>query len=251
MKKLTAILITLFFVFVLAACGSEKAPEEDIRGTVSSADEVSDNQNSSSEEQGGSSSGSSSSGGSSSQQTAIPKTFSMGKTSNSTWVNNYIGLGCKLPSNWTFKTDEEIAQLNGITQQFIPDNYAETMSNASIVYDMFAQYSGDTSTVNVNLEKVTKLQLAAFNEEATLNQAMQISAETYRNMGFTNVKTALVENDIDGKKFKGMKITAEINGTTVCVENFMVKCENHIASVTVAAPTENDVKAIFDTFYWL
>lgn len=258
MKKLTAIILALAMLFAFAACGS--TPDEDeVRGeqvvntteAPSPSEDVTD--------------------ASDTNVTAAPNTdvtdapeidvtdapetdvtepeFSLGAVEGINYENKFIGIGCNLPSDWAFYTDEQIRELNNVVTDMAGEEYKDLMESATIVYDMFATSSDQVSNINVNLEKADPLTLAVTDLADSLEQSIPMVKQGLENMGATVTEAEVGTVMIDGEEFDCLRVTAEIYGLSMNVLTFGKKCNGYMAAVSITATSEDALQEILDCFY--
>lgn len=174
--------------------------------------------------------------------------FSFGDTADNTYQNAFLGIACTLPSDWVFYTDEQIMQLNNITGEYYEDDVAEVIKNATIIYDMYAQQQSTGNNINVNLEKLSPLQIATLNIKQTLESQIGTVKSTYQNMGFTDIDAAYSLVTVVGREFDALEITAKIQGTDFYCTCFSFKKGTYLASVTVSAVQINSIDTILGYF---
>ena len=165
------------------------------------------------------------------------------------YENAFIGLGCTLPSDWTFYSDEEIMQLNNYTADVMGEEYKELMESAQIVYDMYADDSTGMNNINVSLEKIDNRMLAGVDVADIYAQNAAMFVEMYTSMGCSNVVAEPTTFDIGGEEFDGIAISAEINGSTLYQKCFGVKCNGYLASIAITAYADDVTDDIISSFY--
>ena len=226
MKKLLALLLVLVMVFSFAACGrdNDSPDEDDIRG-----EQIDNNE--------------------SKDKTSSEVEFSLGTTTGLTYESKFIGIGCKLDSDWAFYSDEKIKELNSVTTEIAGEEYAEMMKNATVVYDMFAAQSDQLANVNVVMEKVDKDTLKALDVAENFNKTIPSLKESFENMGYSGLTYEVGTVKIDGKEFACLNTNAEIYGTKMVQKAIGIKCNGYLATVTVTAFGDNDANDIINKFY--
>lgn len=214
MKKLLALLLAVMMLISVTACGST-ASEDEIRGEQQTSDEA----------------------------------YSAGAVDGLKYESSFIGIGCTLPDDWSFYTDEQIRELNNITTEVAGEEYEKLMQDAQIIYDMYAISSNQVDTINVNLEKVNSVALLALDMTEYYEQSVESIKTAYNNMGATSFDYTIGEVAIDGEKFVSLNVVAEINGTKLYQTAFAKKCSGYVANITVTSIDEATVKSIIDSFY--
>lgn len=174
--------------------------------------------------------------------------FGIGKAEGNTYKNDFLGLSCTLPEEWSFYSDAQIAELNGVAQEYVDKDVAEALKNAQIIYDMYASNSIDFSSVNINLEKLSGAQTVAMSvKEALEGQLLAIKA-SFGNMGYENVSVEYATVTVDGKTFDGIELSAEIDGTDFYEKIFSFKKGGYMANVTIAVLGEDKTEEILKYF---
>lgn len=175
--------------------------------------------------------------------------FSLGTTDGLVYENSFIGLGCTLPGDWTFYSDEEIKQLNNLTADVMGEEYEALMESAQVVYDMYATDATGSSNINVSLEKIDNRMLAGVEVGDIYAQNAPLFEEMYTSMGCSNVKAELITFDIDGEEFAGIYISAEMGGMNLYQKCFGVKCNGYLASIAITAYGEDITDTVLANFY--
>lgn len=214
MKKLLALLLAVMMLFTVTGCGST-AGEDEIRGEQEVSDEA----------------------------------YSAGSVEGLKYESSFIGIGCNLPEDWSFYTDEQIRELNNVTTEVAGEEYEKMMQDAQIIYDMYAISGNQVDTVNVNLEKVNSVALLALDMADYYEQTVESIETAYNNMGATSFDYEIGKTTIGGEEFDSMSIVAEINGTKLYQTAFAKKCSGYVANITVTAIDEATVKSLLDSFY--
>ena len=238
MKKLLACLLALVMVLSLAACGGT----EDIRGTqidvpqdttpvdtvpvdTVPVDTVPE------------------------ETTPAEEELSLGVNDGIKYESTFIGLGCTLPEGWTFYTEEQLRELNNITEELVDEAYTEALKDATTIQDMFASSGDGLSNCNVTLEKVNALSLAVTDVKDIYEAQKETLVSGYESMGGANVKIESVTVTIEGKDFEALTLSVDIYGTTLMQTLFCVKCPGYLATLVVTADSAEAMQAVLDCFY--
>ncbi len=174
---------------------------------------------------------------------------SLGSSANNVYENKFLGIGCKLDDTWTFKTDEEIRELNNLTQDMLGDEYAEQIKNAALIYDMSAIKNDATASINVNIENIGLVNGAIYDEESYIDNSLNTLKEPLESAGFENLVINKVTVDFGGKQSPAIAISAELAGVKIYEKVVCVKQGKYIACITVASYLEDSTDALIAAFY--
>ncbi|MBQ7107039.1 MAG: hypothetical protein IJN93_05950 [Clostridia bacterium] len=174
--------------------------------------------------------------------------FSLGKATNNTYNNDFLGISCTLPAEWVFYTDEQILELNNIVGTIVDEDIAERLKNANIIYDMCATYQTEGSNININLEKLSAVQMINLDIKQTLEAQIDTIKQTYENMGYTDTNVEYQKIKVDGKEFDGLKLTAKIQGIDFYADTFTFRKSNYLATVTICSLQTDKTDTILSYF---
>lgn len=226
-KSLLALILAVVMLFALSSCGIE----DDIRGQISN----------NSSDQGTASNGNN-------EETAD---FGMGKSTGNVYENEFLGLGCKLDSDWVFLTDEEIAQLNGATIDMLDDEMAELMENANVIYDMQATAGDSLAMVSVNFENLGLLYGKVLSEESYVDLSIPNIETAMKSAGATIISNEKATFEVGGKTRNGIKLHTTINGVDIYQSLICIKCGDYMANVAVTTYLEDTTADLLAKFYAL
>lgn len=175
------------------------------------------------------------------------KKFSRGTVNNGVYENSFVGVGISLGDEWKYLTEEEINQINGVTEQYLDFD----LEDFTIFSDMQATNLLTSETVNLNIEK---LQSAAViqseNMETFLSSQMPTLQQTLENMGCTNVSYELAKVKIGDNEYQGANLSGEISGIMLYETIVCIKCDGgYMATISVATVITDTTKDVISKFY--
>lgn len=216
MKKVFCIILSMLMLLSLFGCTGNTEPE-DIRGEVSGTTEGT--------------------------QEEKPE-FSLGDTTGSTYTNDFLGISCTLPEGWVFYTDEQMKELNNLVGDYMDEEVAEQLKNATIIYDIIAQNTTDGSSINVAMEKLNVIQIVSLDVKKALEAQIDGIKSTYANIGYTDVQVEYQKLTVDGKEFDSLKIQAKVQGLDFTGVLFAFPKGDYLANVTVCSLSADTVNSI-------
>lgn len=225
MKRFFALLLAVAVLATLAACKADTY----IRGDITSTPDTSSSKSEDTAENG----------------------FTFGVTAGGKYENSFIGIGCELDSDWTYYDEQQIRELNSAAIDMVDEDYAKKIENADIIYDMYASHADGRSSINVNLEKLGKLEVSSLDLENNLETILPNITEQLENMGYSDVKYELATVKIDNEEFVGADITATLEEYTFREKLFCIKCDAYVANITVAAFDNSIIDTVLEKFYIL
>ena len=204
-KKMGCLLALMALLSALTACGGDSA--EDVSGTLPPETPM----------------------------TPEETEFQSGRVEGGTYTNEFLSVACQLGDEWTYLTDEEIAQLNGeIGESLTDEELSEMFSNGKTVQDMYAASADGTATINVIFEDMGVLYGAALDEDAYINLVMP------------TLEDALME--FAGADHSTLRVTSTISEIPVYELMVCVKEGNYMGVITLASYLEDTTEEMAALF---
>lgn len=226
MKRFVSIILGICLCFSISACSSSP-DEEDVRGEQITNNDVQED-----------------------EMTNGPE-FSLGKTDGLKYENTFIGIGCTLNSGWYFYTDEEIRELNNITEELAGEDFIEAVKDADIIYDMYAISDNQLDNVNVNLQKVDDFVLEQLDIKVNFENTIPEAKKAFENMGYTDLEFEIMTTQISGEDVLCLKTTGVIDGLTMYQKIISFKCDGYFSNVTITTYQEDNVDEVLEQFYFV
>ena len=228
MKKIMALLLAALMMFMLVSCGDDTK----VRGEIGGNDATN-------------------SDAAASESTDSETDLELGSSSNNTYENKFLGIGCKLDSNWTFLSDAEIREANNLTQDLLDDELAEQLENASVIYDMQATKADSSANIVLNIEKLSTIQGAIMSEDEYATNAIDGLVQGLESAGLTNVKATKVSANFAGGTHAAIDVSGEVSGVTVYEKIVCYKKGKYIAAIAFASYIDNTTEEMLSYFYAL
>lgn len=238
MKRTIALLLVLALAFGLTACSKE---DKDISGKVTPATEAAPAITEPAPE--------------TTEAPAEDKPVSLGRMEGGVYTNEYIGIGCTLDANWTFKTAEELQELPAQTGELLQDTeYADASLNQ--IADMFAENISNGSNINIQYTKLdmqVRLIYAAMDYEAFADMIMSESdsmIQAYTQTGFENVAMEKVTINYLGEERVAIRTTADFYDVPLyMLQVFEHNLGKYYAVITFTSVMEDTTQSMADLFY--
>lgn len=237
LNKLLALTLALALVFALTACGSQP------KGSVTPDNSAATPEPASAPE---------------SAPEPEPESqddVGLGSMSGGTYENDFVGIGCKLDDTWTYYSDEEIIELNGLMVDSIDDeDLAEQLRSSDSFYDMLAS-NNEGSSINVVLENLGLIYGHTLDAGSYIDIALKSLEDQLTLMGVSAATCEKVSFDFCGKQTEGLYIagTLSIEGIEVDMYQRMacVKAGGYMTCVTSCSYFEDITTDLLDMFYAL
>lgn len=241
-KKILSLALTCALLLALAACGSNG---KDVQGSVTPNSAVSSAVDSQPED---SSEPASQPEDSSQPEESSNVELELGTVTSNHYENSFIGIGCDFGSEWTFKTDEEIRELNESVLGMLDEEYAEAVQKANNVYDMYATHENGTDTVNIIFQKLSGAQLLI--SESDYAEASKDSVgDALESMGMTGITIETGTQDFAGEEHTNITVEGEYSGIKVYERMVCLKRKGYIVNVTVCTWQTDSTQDVLDQFY--
>lgn len=172
----------------------------------------------------------------------------VGKAEGDTYENKFLGLGFTLPEGWTFYTQEQMDELNNITEDMLDEEMAKQIQEADLIYDMYALDSYGNS-VNINLEKIGTIAAVSLDVGENLDTIMPEVENAFKQTGATGIEITRTQVDLSGNKEEALKIKFVMNEVEFHERVISIKAGKYLATVTVATAFEDATDAVLTYFY--
>jgi hypothetical protein len=169
-----------------------------------------------------------------------------GKWSGDTYESAFSGIKFTLPEGWVAATDEEIAQLIGVTADVLSDEQKWMIESSKLttIYDMFAQNPDTKNSVMVLVENLAlSAGGTAVTEEAYLEAVTQQLAAV-PNMKYSFEDT--ISTNAGSKTYLSVKCFEENNGFTQYY--FVRKQDDYMIGIIASIFDESDISTILEQF---
>lgn len=226
MKKIIALLLAALMMFMLVSCGDDTS----VRGEIGENDATN-------------------SDAAASESTDSETDLKLGSSSNNTYENKFLGIGCKLDSNWTFLSDAEIREANNLTQDLLDDELAEQLENASVIYDMQATKADSSANIVLNIEKIGSLSGALMSEEEYANSTLDGLKSGLESAGLSNIEASVTSVTFAGKEHAAIVVSGEAYGVKVYEKIVCFKKGKYVAAVAFASYVNDTTDEMLSYFY--
>lgn len=175
------------------------------------------------------------------------KPYTSGLTLGSVYNHSYFGFKCVLPEGWSFYTDEQIAQLQGYTQDMMGQDYADIIEKSGSAMEMFAaeDSTGGLYTLNVVVEKLPS---AALSEEKYVESCLDKTKAALESAGFQIDVCKAATVQFVGKSHAAIEIQGSYMGVDLYETLVVVKEGKYLACVTAGSYMENCTSDILGFF---
>lgn len=175
--------------------------------------------------------------------------FQMGEMNGGTYTNTFLGISCQLSEDWTYYSEEQIAEINNLVSESITDEeLSEMMENAQTFQDMYAASNDGLATINVVFENMGVLYGTTMDEEEYIQTAAPQLETALTNMGMTDIQSEASTRDFAGQTRQSLRVTGMMGEYPVYEELICIKEGNYMGVITLASYVEDitgDMAALF------
>ena len=180
------------------------------------------------------------------------KKFERGVVEGQIYTSQFLGLTCTAPAEFTYLSDQEIAQRNHLAAEAVDSEelvkqMRESLENGNQVQDMYLMTADGLQTVNVMLVKVSAkgaaVDMAAF---ADMGKDQVVSA--YQSMGMTDVEASRETVTFMGQQYEGICATAAYHDAPVTTVQVCMQVGDYVCVITFTSYVEDRTSEMMDFF---
>ena len=146
---------------------------------------------------------------------APEKEFARGTVTGNQYVSEFAGFTFTAPEGWAYYSDEEIAELSGISAELLADN--EKLKNAMLesLIDAMAADPVTGNNVNFTYENLKITTGLAMNEQKYAEAARNTLITSYEQMGAQITVTDPAECTLGGNTYRKLVADITLNGVSL------------------------------------
>lgn len=169
--------------------------------------------------------------------------FSRGVVDGNVYTSEFAGITFTAPEGFRYYSDDEIAAVNGVTEDILDVENIDT-----VVYDMYCIDEVNGTTININFENLGNLYGALLDEEAYLELSLETLNTSLEGtgIGITSAETSTTE--ISGQEFNCIDLVLDYGGVAVYETLFVKEVSGNMMCCTVAAIDEATVDTLLACF---
>ncbi len=176
--------------------------------------------------------------------------FTAGEVNGNVYTNEFAGLTFTAPEDWTFSSEEELAQMMNVSLDIIADDneYAKKIAELTTVYGMMAQSGDSTSNVQVMFENVAITGNKNITAEKYVETVCGLLESTYADMGATCSINDTKTVTIGGNEYVYLTVDVDYLGVAMQQAYACRKIDKYMANIVITAAgemTSDDILALF------
>ncbi|HBP38616.1 MAG TPA: hypothetical protein DD640_07740, partial [Clostridiales bacterium] len=189
-------------------------------------------------------------------ETTAPATgendFALGLTNGGTYSNTFVGIGCDLDDNWTYYSDEQIREMNGIATDMIDDEeLLEMLEESEIVYDMLAVSSNGFDNININLENLGLVYGSVLSESGYVDVAIGPLEKVYADIDASVLSLEKGTIQFAGAEHYAINVHVTVNDNDLYQKIICLKAGNYMCNITISTSFADRTDEIAALFYSL
>lgn len=170
--------------------------------------------------------------------------FSMGEWNNNVYTNEFLGLKFNLPTDWTYSSDEEIAEMMNIGVEMLNDDQKAAAEIAKLtgVYYMVAQDSNTGNNVNIFSEK----QITEISTEKYIT-ALKTQLSAVQSISYEIGETS--KEKVANKECDTLTVSAKMSGVEVMQKYYIYKIDEYVIGIIATSLNgETGINEIMECF---
>ena len=176
-----------------------------------------------------------------------------GSMDDGVYTNDALGVGCRISSDWTYYTEDEIAELNQTVVEMLSDPDVAMVDpddldtiNCTV---MFAGSSDGLANANITMTRLSVIEAYTLTEDVMADAALEQVLEAYGSMGFTNCTGSTEVRSILGGEHPVVIIEAYLNDIVLHQTEVVIKNGRYFGFITATSYIDDITDDILSWFY--
>lgn len=175
------------------------------------------------------------------------KSFSRGVWTDNVYTNEFAELSFTLPDGWVAASEEEMAQLMGVTAEMLEGaNLDSALATLQIIYDMQVTDATTRDNINIIFENLARSNSSDITEEEYLEFSKNSMS------GMTNLDYSFGDDigkqTLGGNEYFYVDAHVTANGVEIYQRIFVKKIDKYMVNITVTNIGSEDFDDIIANF---
>ena len=166
------------------------------------------------------------------------------------YSSEFAGMTATLDESWQILTQEEIAQVIGLTSALVTDeDLKEAINNGETVYDLYAM-TATGSTLNITVGDLGLVYGAVLDMKILAQSVADQLVPAFTSMGFENVTAEVSTLSFAGSQENAIVVTGQMEGIPMYEVLVCKKVHNYVYTITACTYGEDgttDILALFQS----
>ena len=174
---------------------------------------------------------------------------SRGIVTGNTYKSEFIGIQCSLDESWIISTEDELAQLAGLTaSQIENEDIKSLLDNSSVVYDFFATKDSGFETLNINMNDLGSTGIQGDSENQIAELARPQIESMLSDSGFEGCSVVKESIVFAGQEHPCYVITGSVSGVQIYEKMVMIIRSGVVIYVTACTLMEDTTDSLLSLF---
>ena len=174
---------------------------------------------------------------------------SRGIVTGNTYKSEFIGIQCSLDESWIISTEDELAQLAGLTaSQIENEDIKSLLDNSSVVYDFFATKDSGFETLNINMNDLGSTGIEGDSEDQIAELARPQIESMLSDSGFEGCSVVKESIVFAGQEHPCYVIPGSVSGVQIYEKMVMIIRSGVVIYVTACTLMEDTTDSLLSLF---
>ena len=184
------------------------------------------------------------------EQEAEKKEYAAATVENGVYTSEFAGLTATLDQNWQVLTQEEIAQIAGLTAAMVTDeDLKNALNSGETVYDLYAM-TATGATVNITVGDLGLIYGKLLDMKTLAQSVADQLVPAFTSMGFENTTAEIATVPFAGAQETAVVVSGQLQGVNMYEVLVCKKVGNYVYTITACTYGEDgtaDILALFQS----
>ena len=178
------------------------------------------------------------------------KEYAAATVENGVYTSDFAGLTATLDQTWQVLTQEEIAQIAGLTSTLVTDeDLKKALSSGETIYDLYAM-TATGATVNITVGDLGLIYGKLLDMKTLAQSVLDQLVSAFTSMGFENMAAEIATIPFAGAQETAVVVSGQLQGVDMYEVLVCKKVGNYVYTITACTYGEDgtaDILALFQS----
>lgn len=178
------------------------------------------------------------------------KEYAAATVENGVYTSDFAGLTATLDQTWQVLTQEEIAQIAGLTSTLVTDeDLKKALSSGETIYDLYAM-TATSATVNITVGDLGLIYGKLLDMKTLAQSVLDQLVSAFTSMGFENMAAEIATIPFAGAQETAVVVSGQLQGVDMYEVLVCKKVGNYVYTITACTYGEDgtaDILALFQS----